>query len=90
MKNYVKIKVDGTLQNMPELYKASWDIRNDEETQDFCAKHDNWLIKQDTEQPEYDPETQYLAFHYEEQEGYAVQVWEIHDIEVPQEEIENE
>ena len=83
MKNYVKIKSDKTLMNMPELYKASWDIRNDEETQDFCAKHDNWLIREDTECPEYDPETQYVTFYYEEQNGKAVQVWEVHDKEVP-------
>ena len=82
MKDYVKIKEDQTLMNMPEMYIAHWDIRNDETTQDFCANHDHWLIRRDTEQPEYDPETQYLTFYYEEQEGYAVQIWDIHDIEV--------
>ena len=89
MKDYVKIKADRTLLEMPDLYKASWDVRNDEATRDFCANHDNWLIRKDTEQPEYDPETQYVTFYYEEQEEYAVQVWEIHEKEIP-EEVEEE
>ena len=83
MKNYVKIKSDGrSLQTMPQTYNAHWDLRNDEATQDFCANHDHWLIKRDTEPPTFDPETQYLTFSYEEQDGYAVQVWEIHDREI--------
>lgn len=91
MKEYVKIKSDRTLMNMPTMYQAHWDIRNDETTQDFCAKHDNWLLKKDTECPEYNPETQYVTFYYEGQEiegvEYAVQVWEIHDKEEPIEEV---
>lgn len=83
MKNYVKIKTDKTLMNMPELYKASWDIRNDEETKDFLCQARYWLLRKDTPQPEYDPETQYVTSYYEEQYGYAVQVWEIHDKELP-------
>lgn len=86
MKDYVKIKSDGMLMNMPEMYEAHWDIRNDEATQDFCANHDHWLIRENTTPPEYDPETQYLTFYYEEDNGRAVQVWEIHDIEADNDE----
>lgn len=34
-----------------------------------------------TEQPGYDPETQYIIDYWEEEDGKAVQHWEIHDIE---------
>ena len=78
---YVKIKTDGSLYNMPDVYKASWDLRNDDTTRVFCANHDEWLQKKDTEPPEYNPETQYLTFHYEQEGSFAVQVWEVHDIE---------
>lgn len=87
---YVKIKTGGTLMEMPELYKASWDLRGDETTQDFCAQHDNWLVREDTPAPEYDPETQYVTHYYEEQNGKAVQVWEVHDKEPEPQELENE
>lgn len=94
MKDYVKIKSDRMLMNMPEMYEAHWDIRNDEITQDFCAQHDGWLLKKDTACPPYDPETQYVTCYYEEQEiddtKYAVQIWEIHDIEHAEEVITNE
>ena len=94
MKNYVKIKSNRMLMNMPEMYEAHWDIRNDETTQDFCAQHDGWLLKRDTPCPPYDPETQYVTYYYEEQEiddvNYAVQIWEIHEIQVVEEVINNE
>lgn len=78
---YVKIKTDNQLMEMPMRYKASWDLRNDDVTQAFVANHDLWLIKQDTQCPEYDPETHYAISWYEEENGYAVQKWEIKEIE---------
>jgi len=87
---YVKIKEDRTLQNMPDLYKASWDLRNDDTTRDFCASHDNWLEKVETPQPPYNPETSYVTDYWQEEiiDGVhkAVQKWEIIPIE-PQENI---
>ena len=43
MKTYCKIKTDKTIQMMPNIYKASWDLRNDAEGQIFCAKRGGWF-----------------------------------------------
>ena len=90
MKTYCKIKTDKTIQMMPNIYKASWDLRNDVEGQIFCAKRDGWLVKKEKTCPEYNPETQYVECFYEntdeidEETGlpYAIQVWTVHDLPV--------
>ena len=52
-------------------------------------RYEGWLEKKSTEPPQYNPETQYITDYWEEENGFAVQKWEIHDIEVEPEELES-
>lgn len=88
--NYCKITTEGNAMVMPNPVKVT--IANPtEEQKTLIAQLDNWLPMVETEVPEYDPETQYVTCKWEEQtiDGvkYAVQVWEVHEIE---EEVDND
>lgn len=56
----------------------------DDSTKAQLADMFGWLEMVYTEAPEYDPETQYTVYHWEEQNGKAVQVWEVKDIPAPE------
>lgn len=53
------------------------------------ARERGWKELQVDETPEYDPETQYLAFYYEEQTEYIVKHWEVKEIEEAEDESTN-
>lgn len=77
---YAKIKQDGTIENMPNPYRVT--VSNPTETvKAKLAEMFGWLEKVETTPPEYDTETQYITYHWEEIDGKVVQIWEIHDKE---------
>jgi len=77
-KEYAKIKTDGQLQSFPNPYRVT--VSNPSDTvRDTLAGLFNWLEVIRTPQPEYDPETQYVTDYWEEENGKAVQHWEVHD-----------
>ncbi len=65
--------------NMPNPFRVMVANPN-EDMKKTLADLFGWLEKVETIPPEYDPETEYLVCHWEEQNGKAVQVWEIHNI----------
>lgn len=86
--NYCKITTDNHAQQMPNPFAAT--IANPNETQKATlADLFGWLPMVYTEPPEYDPETQYVTDYWEEEEGKAVQKWEVHDKPVPEPTIED-
>lgn len=85
MADYGKIRTDGSIQKQGNPVSVS--IANpDEQQKATMANLRGELPLQYTEQPEYDPETQYLTETWVEQDGKAVQVWEVHDIPTPPDE----
>lgn len=79
-KEYAKITSDGQLQMFPNPYRVVVANPNDEMKAQLASMF-NWLEVVYTNQPEYDPETQYITYHFVEQDGKAVQVWEVHQRE---------
>lgn len=86
--NYCKITTAQQAQMMPNPFHAT--IANPNETQKATlAELFGWLEMVYTEPPEYDPETQYVVDHWEEIDGQAVQVWEVHNKPIPEPTIED-
>lgn len=86
--NYCKINTEKQAQMMPNPFAAT--IANPNETQkEKLAELFGWLEMLYTEQPEYDPETQYAVDHWEEINGQAVQKWKVHDKPTPEPTIED-
>lgn len=78
--DYCKIKTDRQPMMMPNPFRAV--ISNPDERQKAqLAAVFGWLEMVYTDEPEYDPETQYTEDHWEEVDGKAVQVWEVKDKE---------
>lgn len=85
--NFCKITATKSAQQMPNPFHAS--IANpNEEQKAALASLFGWLPMVYTDEPQYDPETQYVVDHWEEQDGQAVQVWEIHELPTPEPTIE--
>ena len=86
--NYCKITTDNQAQMMPNPFRVT--VANpDDNTKATLAELFGWLEMVYTDQPEYDPETQYVTDHWEEIDGKAVQVWEVHDKPTPEPTIED-
>lgn len=80
MAEYGKIKTDGSIQSQGNPVSVT--IANpDEEQKRKMADLRGELELRYTNPPEYDQETQYLTESWVQEGQYAVQVWEVHDIE---------
>jgi len=86
--NYCKITTTKSAQIMPNPYHLTVANPTDA-TKAVIAGLDNWLPMTYTEQPTYDPETQYLTEYWENENGTAVQHWEIHDLPTPEPTLED-
>ena len=81
--DYCKITTDARPQLMPNPFRVT--VANpDEEQKAQLAEMFGWLEMVYAEEPEYDPETQYVTDSWEEEDGKAVQHWEVHDKPVPE------
>lgn len=87
--NYCKITSDKKAHMMPNPYHLSVANPTDEQKK-VIADFDNWLEMVYTPQPEYDHETQFVTDYWEEENGKAVQKWEVHDNPEPMVETEVE
>ena len=77
--NYCKITTDKQAQQMQNPFHAT--IANpNEEQKAALAELFGWLPMVYTDAPTYDPETQYVVDHWEEQDGKAIQVWEVKEL----------
>ena len=86
--NYCKINAKKQAQQMPNPFAAT--IANPNETQKATlAELFGWLEMVYTEQPAYDPETQYVTDYWEAEDGKAVQHWAVHDKPTPEPTIED-
>lgn len=78
MKKYGKIQTDGRIMLMPNPYRVV--IANPTDAQkEMIAAVDDWLEMVYTDEPSYDPDTQYVIDYWTEEDGKAVQHWEVHD-----------
>lgn len=77
MAEFFKIRSDGSVMAAPNPLRIVIGNPSDER-----YRYEGWLEKRYTERPEYDPDTQYITDHWEQDGQYAVQQWEIHDIPV--------
>lgn len=85
--NYCKINIEHQPMLMPNPFKVV--VSNPTEEQKAqLADMFGWLEMVYTDEPEYDPETQYTESHWEEQNGKAVQVWEVKEKPEPEPTIE--
>lgn len=81
--DYGKIRTDGQIEKQTNPIHIT--ISNPtEEQKAICAELLGQLEIVDTPEPEYDPETQYTIYHYEEIDGKAVRVWEVKDKPEPE------
>ena len=86
--DYCKITTTKQAHMMPNPVHIA--IANPTENQKaLVAELGGWLEMVYTEAPEYDPDTQYVTDYWEEQDGEAVQKWEIHDKPDPEPTIED-
>ena len=87
--DYCKINTSAQPERMPNSFRVV--VSNpDEATKAQLAEMFGWLEMVYTEEPEYDPETQYAESHWEEIDGKAVQVWEVKDRPEPEPDIWSE
>ena len=81
--NYCKIRTDKSAQMMPNPFRVT--VANPTEVQKAqLAEMFDWLEMVYTDQPEYDPETQYVTDYWMEEDGKAVQKWEVHERPEPE------
>lgn len=86
--NYCKITADKQAHFMPSPYRLT--VANpDEATKATLAALDHWLPMRYSPEPEYDPETQYVSGFWVEEDGEAVQHWEICDLPAPETTVED-
>ena len=79
MAEFCKIRSDGSAMTAPNPLRIVVSNPSDER-----YRYEGWLEKRYTERPEYDTDTQYLTDHWVQDGQYAVQVWTVHDISVPE------
>lgn len=77
--NYCKITKSKTAQTMPNPFYVTVANPNEEQKAQLAAMF-GWLKMVYTDAPEYDPETQYATDWWQEENGKAVQHWEVHDL----------
>lgn len=86
--NYCKITTAKQAQMMPNPFRVT--VANPTEEQKAqLAEMFGWLEMVHTTPPEYDSVTQYVTDYWEEEEGKAVQKWEVHDKPTPEPTIED-
>lgn len=84
--DYCKINEQSQPQKMANPFRATISNPNEHQKEQLADVF-GYLPMQYTETPSYDPETQYVTDYWMEEDGYAVQHWEVHEIEpVPVEE----
>ena len=86
--NYCKITSDKQAQMMPNPFKVVVANPDDEQKAQLAAMF-GWLKMVYTDQPEYDPETEYVTDYWEEENGKAVQHWDVHEKPAPEPTIED-
>ena len=77
MAEFCKIRSDGSTMTAPNPLRIVVSNPSDERYRGGGGGGGRY-----TEQPEYDPDTQYLTDHWVQDGQYAVQVWTVHDIPV--------
>ena len=83
MKEYCKITPDGQAKDFKNPFVMN--IANPtQEQKDTLAPMFGYLEKVYTDPPQYDPETQYVTDSWEEEDGKAVQHWEVHEKPEPE------
>lgn len=81
--NYCKINTSNRPEIMPNPFRVV--VSNPTEAQKAqLAEMFGWLEMVYTDSPEYDPETQYVTDYWEEEDGKAVQKWEVHEKPTPE------
>ena len=86
--NYCKINTSNQPEIMPNPFRVT--VANPTEEQKAqLADMFGWLEMVYTDAPEYDPETQYVTSYWAEENGKAVQHWEVHDLPTPEPTIED-
>lgn len=81
--NYCKITTYKQPQMMPNPFRVV--VANPtEEQKTQLASMFGWLEMVYTDAPEHDPDTQYVTSCWEEENGKAVQRWEIHELPEPE------
>lgn len=86
--NYCKITTDNQAQMMPNPFRVAVSNPDDEQKAQL-AEMFGWLEMVYTDAPEYDLATQYVTDYWQEQDGKAVQQWEVHDKPAPEPTIED-
>lgn len=81
--NYCKITTDNQAQMMPNPFHVVVANPTDEQKAQLSFMF-GWLEMVYTDQPEYDPETQYVTDYWMEEDGKAVQKWEVHENPEPE------
>ena len=69
---YAKLKTDGQIQAAPKVLRIVISNPSDER-----LEYEGYKKVIETEPPIYDPETQYIIYHYIEDENTIRQVWEV-------------
>lgn len=86
--DYGKITSDGRIQRQPNPVFVTISNPNDG-LKRIMADLRGELEMVYTDQPQYDPETQYVTDYWQEEDGNAVQHWEIHDKPEPEPTLED-
>lgn len=81
--NYCKINTQNQPQLMPNPFRVAVANPTEEQKAQLAAMFD-WLEMVYTDAPEYDPETQYVTSYWQEEDGKAVQKWEVHELPTPE------
>ena len=86
--NYCKINTARQAQMMPNPFRVTVSNPTDEQKAQL-AEMFGWLPMVYTEEPQHDPETQYVTDYWEAENGKAVQKWTVHDRPEPEPTIED-
>ena len=86
--NYCRITTEKKAQMMPNPFRVVVANPSDEQKAKLADMFE-WLEMVYTDQPEYDPETQYVTDYWMEEDGKAVQHWEVHEKPEPEPTIED-
>ena len=73
---YAKLKSDGQIQKSPNPLRLTIANPSDER-----LEYEGYHRVIESEQPSYDPDTQYITARYEMDGNNIIQIWEVHDIE---------
>ena len=86
--NYCKITTTGAAHMMPNPVQII--VANPTDQQKvLIAELGGWLPMVYTDEPDYDPDTQYVTDYWAEEDGKAVQQWVVHELPEPEPTIED-